>query len=106
MKKRRARLQRPQRGDGVRRRLALYNDSRPLSFYKVGADFPQGWLITADGKDVLTARGDPIITKEVGRERPIETEFSGDVDRAYLIKFFSLREPNVEWFRIEEVQKD
>lgn len=47
-----------------------------------------------------------IITKEVGREHPIETEFTGDVDRAYLIKFFGLREADVEWFRIEEVQKD
>lgn len=47
-----------------------------------------------------------IITKEVGREHSIETEFVGDVDRAYLIKFFGLREPDVEWFRIEEVQKD
>ena len=47
-----------------------------------------------------------IITKEVGRDKPIETEFVGDVDRAYLIKFFGLREPDVEWFRIEEVQKD
>ena len=47
-----------------------------------------------------------ISTTEVGRERPIESEFSGDVDRAYLIKFFGLRERDVEWFRIEEVQKD
>ena len=47
-----------------------------------------------------------IITKEVGREHSIETEFVGDVDRAYLIKFFGLRERDVEWFRIEEVQKD
>ena len=47
-----------------------------------------------------------IITKEVGRDNPIETEYIGDVDRAYLIKFFGLREPDVEWFRIEEVQKD
>lgn len=47
-----------------------------------------------------------IITKKVGWEHPIETEFSGDVDRAYLIKFFGLREPDVEWFHIEEVQKD
>ena len=30
----------------------------------------------------------------------------GDVDRAYLIKFFGLREPDVEWFRIEELLKD
>ena len=47
-----------------------------------------------------------IITKEVGRDNPIETEFIGDVDRAYLIKFFGLRERDVEWFRIEEVRKD
>ena len=47
-----------------------------------------------------------IITKEVGRDKPIETEYIGDVNRAYLIKFFGLREPDVEWFRIEEVQKD
>ena len=47
-----------------------------------------------------------IITKELGREYPIKTEFVGDVDRAYLIKFFGLCEPDVEWFRIEEVQKD
>ena len=46
-----------------------------------------------------------IITKEVGRDNPIETEYIGDVDRAYLIKFFGLREGDVEWFRIEEVQK-
>ena len=31
-----------------------------------------------------------IITKEVGREHPIETEYIGDVDRAYLSKFFKL----------------
>ena len=41
-----------------------------------------------------------IITKEVGRDNPIETEYIGDVDRSYLIKFFGLREPDVEWFRI------
>ena len=46
------------------------------------------------------------ITKEVGRDNTSETEFIGDVDRAYLIKFFGLREPDVECFRIEEVQKD
>ena len=47
-----------------------------------------------------------IITKEVGRTHPIETEYVGDVDRTYLIKFFGLRERDVEWFRIEELQKD
>ena len=47
-----------------------------------------------------------IITKEVGREHPIETEFIDDVNRAYLIKFFGQHERDVEWFRIEELQKD
>ena len=47
-----------------------------------------------------------IITNEVGREHPIETEYIGDVDCAYLIKFFGLREADVEWFRIEKIQKD
>ena len=47
-----------------------------------------------------------IITNEVGREHPIETEYIGDVNRTYLIKFFGLREADVEWFRIEEIQKD
>ena len=46
-----------------------------------------------------------IITKEVGRDNHIETEYIGDVDRAYLFKFFGLREGDVEWFRIEEIQR-
>ena len=33
-----------------------------------------------------------IITKGVGRDKPIETKIIGDVDRAYVIKFFGLRE--------------
>lgn len=44
-----------------------------------------------------------IITKEVGHEDPIETHFTGDVDKDYLIEFFGLKEPDVEWFKIEEV---
>lgn len=44
-----------------------------------------------------------IITKEVGREKPIETHFTGDVDKNYLIEFFGLREPDVEWFKIQQI---
>ena len=44
-----------------------------------------------------------IITKEVGREKPIETHFTGDVDENYLIEFFGLREPDVEWFKIQRI---
>lgn len=45
-----------------------------------------------------------IMTKEVGRESPVITDFHGDVGRDYLIEFFGLKEDDVEWFRIEEVQ--
>lgn len=45
-----------------------------------------------------------ITTKEVGRESPVITDFHGDVDRDYLIGFFGLKEDDVEWFRIEDVQ--
>ena len=65
------------------------------------------WLSFLLGKRLTTmSRHFKIITKEVGRDNPIETEFVGDVDRAYLIKFFGLRERDVEWFRIEEQQPD
>ena len=65
------------------------------------------WLSFLLGKRLTTmSRHFKIITKEVGRDNHIETEFIGDVDRAYLTEFFGLREPDVEWFRIEEVQKD
>ena len=37
-----------------------------------------------------------IITKEVGRDNPLETENISDVDRAYIIKVFGLREPDGE----------
>ena len=62
--------------------------------------------MTSTQNSTTMSRHFKIITKELGREHPIKTEFVGDVDRAYLIKFFGLCEPDVEWFRIEEVQKD
>ena len=62
--------------------------------------------MTSTQNSTTMSRHFKIITKEVGRENPIETEYIDDVDRAYLIKFFGLREPDVEWFRIEEIHKD
>ncbi len=42
-----------------------------------------------------------ITTKEVGREKPIKTSFIGDRDRKYIIDFFGLEQPDVEWYKIE-----
>lgn len=43
-----------------------------------------------------------ITIKEIGREKPIETEYIGNIDRRKLIEFFGLEEPDVEWYRIKE----
>ena len=32
----------------IRRAVSLYNANRPYTFYNVGAEFPSGWLVTAD----------------------------------------------------------
>ncbi len=42
-----------------------------------------------------------ITTKEVGREKPIKTTYIGDRDRRYIIDFFGLEQPDVEWYKIE-----
>lgn len=52
----------------IRRTISLYNDTRPMSFYSVGTEFPLGWLIAADGRNLETHDGEPIITEST-RER-------------------------------------
>ena len=46
----------------IRRAVSLYSDSRPLSFYEVGSQFPSGWLVTADGESITDHEGNPIVT--------------------------------------------
>ena len=61
----------------IRRAISLYNDTRPLSFYEIGALFPTGWLTAADGRSLVTHIGEPIIT-EATRER-IESMWRGEI---------------------------
>lgn len=47
-----------------------------------------------------------ITVKEVGNPRllhPSYTSYTGDVDEQYIIKFFGLKESDVEWYKIEKV---
>lgn len=44
-----------------------------------------------------------ITIKEVGLEKPIVTEYVGNIDRRKLIDFFGLKEPDVEWYQIKEL---
>lgn len=62
----------------IRRAISLYNDVRPVSFYSVGAEFPSGWLTTADGHTIVTAQGEPIITTTT-RER-IDSMWNADIN--------------------------
>ena len=41
---------------------------------------------------------------EVGRDRPIETEHHGDLNREQVIAFFGLREPDVVRYEVEEIK--
>ena len=62
----------------IRRTISLYRETRPLSFYEIGTKYPSGHLITAGGRELLTATGDNIVT-EATRER-IESMWDGGFD--------------------------
>ena len=62
----------------IRRTVSLYNDTRPMSFYSVGKEFPVGWIIAADGRNLETHTGEPIITEST-RER-IESMWENDIN--------------------------
>ena len=44
-----------------------------------------------------------ITIKEIGVDKPVETEYSGFIDRKRLITFYGLNNPDLEWFDIEEI---
>lgn len=43
-----------------------------------------------------------ITIKEVGNPHLLHPSYTGDVDRDFIIEFFGLNEPDVEWYKIEE----
>ena len=45
-----------------------------------------------------------VTIKEIGHEKPVVTEFFGDIDRRKVVEFYGLEEPDVEWYRIEELK--
>lgn len=42
--------------------------------------------------------------REVGRSNVIVTEHHGNLDRAGVIEFFGLNQPDVEWYEITELK--
>lgn len=43
-----------------------------------------------------------VTIKEVDNPNLLHPSYTGDVDRDFIIKFFGLNEPDVEWYKIEE----
>lgn len=43
-----------------------------------------------------------ITIKEVGNPNLLHPSYTGDVDCKFIIEFFGLNEPDVEWYQIEE----
>ena len=43
-----------------------------------------------------------VTIKEVGNPNLLNPSYTGEVDRDFIIDFFGLNEPDVEWYKIEE----
>ena len=43
-----------------------------------------------------------ITIKEGGNPNLLHPSYTGDVDRDFIIEFFGLNEPDVEWYKIKE----
>lgn len=43
-----------------------------------------------------------VTIKEVGNPNPIHTSYYGDVDYIFVRDFYGCKEPDVEWYTIEE----
>lgn len=46
-----------------------------------------------------------ITYKEVSRPTPRTTYYSGDKSKEYVIEFFGLNEPGVEWYKVELINE-
>ena len=47
-----------------------------------------------------------LTVKEKGNDSLLHPSYIGNVDEEYLVKFFGLDKPDVEWYKIEEVKHD
>jgi hypothetical protein len=44
--------------------------------------------------------------KEKGKEHTVSPELIGDYDEKYCVEFFGLKNPDVEWYKLREVEDD
>lgn len=61
----------------IRRAVSLYQTSRPMSFYRVGTEYPVGRIITGGGFRLVIHAGTQVVTS-TARER-IEDMWDGDL---------------------------
>lgn len=46
-----------------------------------------------------------VTIKEVGNDTPLVTNYYGYADEKKLVEFFGLKEPDVEWYKLEELEQ-
>lgn len=61
----------------IRRAVSLYQSTRPMSFYRVGTEYPVGQIVTGDGLRLVVRSGTQVVTS-ASRERE-EGMWSGDL---------------------------
>lgn len=61
----------------IRRAVSLYQTSRPVSFYRVGTEYPVGRIVTGSGFRLVIHTGTQVVTS-AARER-IDTMWDGDM---------------------------
>ena len=49
-----------------------------------------------------------VTIKEVGNDHPLVSEYWGDdyVDEKFCVNWWGLKNPDVEWYRLEEVKEE
>jgi hypothetical protein len=44
--------------------------------------------------------------KEVGNDHTVMSELIGDYDEDYCVRFWGLKNPDVEWYKLQEVKDE
>lgn len=63
----------------------------------------QGFDSPTTPKQCMVMKQYKITMKEVGNDRLLESFYYGDVSREYLVDFYGLNQPDIEWYDIEDI---
>lgn len=76
----------------------LYDRQRTIN-EEIHRLLEQIWRLE-DQEDCSGCRTYEVTVKEVGHDHPVTTSYTGDVTSEFIIDFFGLTQPDVEWYKI------